>query len=179
MTLNLPLLYGLWLEEYCQISPNKNKSPNLWHVTSILVCCIFEYVVIELADKLYNSVTVCFCLSPWIFIQINFFFSKLPGIEPLTLGLQSQRSTHTSTYSTRLHQFCYLTCLSLLFSCLVLFMYPQRWTSMLYNQSAYKDYRKIKFNLINSKNLRWQRQGLFFLQQVVIKVGCMVLHLAW
>ena len=41
MTLNLPLLYVLWLEEYCMISPNKNKSPNLWHVTSILVCCIF------------------------------------------------------------------------------------------------------------------------------------------
>ena len=41
MTLNLPLLYVLWLEEYCQISPNKNKSPNLWQVTSILVCCIF------------------------------------------------------------------------------------------------------------------------------------------
>ena len=29
------------LVEYCQTSPNKNKSPNLWHVTSILVCCIF------------------------------------------------------------------------------------------------------------------------------------------
>ena len=41
MTLNLPLLYVLWLEEYCQISLNKNKSPNLWHVTSILVYCIF------------------------------------------------------------------------------------------------------------------------------------------
>ncbi len=43
MTLNLPLLYVLWLEEYCQISPNKNRSPNLWHVTSILVCCIFGW----------------------------------------------------------------------------------------------------------------------------------------
>ena len=55
-----------------------------------------QYVLIELADKLYNSVTVCFCVSPWIFIQIN-NFSKLPaaGIEPLTLGLQSQRSTST------------------------------------------------------------------------------------
>jgi hypothetical protein len=42
MSLNLPLLYVVWLEEYFQISPNKNKSPNLWHVTSILVCCIFE-----------------------------------------------------------------------------------------------------------------------------------------
>ena len=44
MTLNLPLLYVLWLEEYCQINPNKNRSPNLWHVTSILVCCIFANV---------------------------------------------------------------------------------------------------------------------------------------
>ena len=25
-----------------QTSPNKNKTPNLWHITSILVCCIFE-----------------------------------------------------------------------------------------------------------------------------------------
>ena len=37
MTLSLPLLYVLWLEEYYQTSPNKNKWPNLWHVTSILV----------------------------------------------------------------------------------------------------------------------------------------------
>ena len=41
MTLNLPLLYFVWTEQYCQPSPNKNKSRNLWHVTSILVCCIF------------------------------------------------------------------------------------------------------------------------------------------
>ena len=44
MTLNLPLLYVLWLEEYCQISPNRNKSPNLWHATSIFVCCIFASI---------------------------------------------------------------------------------------------------------------------------------------
>ena len=43
ITLNLPLLYVLWLEMYCQISPNKNRLPNLWHVTSILVCCIFDF----------------------------------------------------------------------------------------------------------------------------------------
>ena len=37
-----------------------------------------------------------FCLSPWIFIQINNFF-KLPalGIEPLALTLQGQCSTPT------------------------------------------------------------------------------------
>jgi hypothetical protein len=43
MTLYLPLLYFVWNEECCQTSPNKNKSPNLWHITSILVCCIFGY----------------------------------------------------------------------------------------------------------------------------------------
>ena len=40
--MNLPVLYFVWTE-YCQTSPNKNKSPNLWHITSILVCCIFDY----------------------------------------------------------------------------------------------------------------------------------------
>ena len=34
MTLKLPLLYIVCTEEYCQTSPNKNKSPNLWHITS-------------------------------------------------------------------------------------------------------------------------------------------------
>ena len=38
MTLKLPFLYVSWLEEYCQISQNKNKSLDLWHRTSILVC---------------------------------------------------------------------------------------------------------------------------------------------
>ena len=33
MTLNLPLLYFVWTEEYCQTSPNKNKPPNLWHLS--------------------------------------------------------------------------------------------------------------------------------------------------
>ena len=41
MTLNLPLLYFVWTEEYCQTSPNKNKATKSWHLTSILVCCIF------------------------------------------------------------------------------------------------------------------------------------------
>ena len=40
MNFNLPLLYLFWFVEYCQSSPPK-KSPNLWHITSILVCCIF------------------------------------------------------------------------------------------------------------------------------------------
>ena len=53
MTLNLLLLYFVWTEKYCQTSPNKNKSQNLWHVTSILVCCIFglrslEIVLVDL-----------------------------------------------------------------------------------------------------------------------------------
>ena len=47
MTLNLPLLYWFWFVEYCQTCPNKNKSPNLWHVTSILVSCIFGTTFIK------------------------------------------------------------------------------------------------------------------------------------
>ena len=42
MNLNLHLLYFVWTEEYYQNSPNRNKSRNLWHVTCILVCCIFD-----------------------------------------------------------------------------------------------------------------------------------------
>ena len=45
MTLNLPLFYVLWLEEYCQISLNKNRLPNLWHVISILVSCVLAYTI--------------------------------------------------------------------------------------------------------------------------------------
>ena len=51
MTLNLP---WFWFVEYWQTSPNKNKSPNLWHITSILVCCIFRgtYItVIQIAES--------------------------------------------------------------------------------------------------------------------------------
>ena len=47
MTLNLPLMHFVWTEEYCQTSQNKNKSPNLWHVTSILVCCIFDHYIVK------------------------------------------------------------------------------------------------------------------------------------
>ena len=46
-----------------QISQNKKKSPNLWHVTSILVCCIFGY----------NQMTLVQLCSPqclWVAIAI-------------------------------------------------------------------------------------------------------------
>ena len=62
MTLNLPLLYVLWLEEYCQIRPNKNKSPNLWHITSILnsllYFCVSLYWILNLdpCPKYFRSV---------------------------------------------------------------------------------------------------------------------------
>ena len=35
------IIFWFWFVEHCQTSPNKNKSQNLWQVTSILVCCIF------------------------------------------------------------------------------------------------------------------------------------------
>ena len=72
MTLNLPLLYFVWTEEYCQTSPNKNKSPNIWHVSSILVCYIFG-------------------CAPWQFASKNFwkqesFFRTLWNIDELKVG---------------------------------------------------------------------------------------------
>ena len=45
---------------------------------------------------LTHTSLLCFCVSQWIFIQINNFFKlPAPGIEPLTLGLQGQCSTPT------------------------------------------------------------------------------------
>ena len=82
MTLNLPLLYWFWFVEYCQTSPNKSKSPKLWHVTSIVVCCILDlapiYVVFSMTNRgftpLYGPETVFwdhfFCFSRRIFMQI-------------------------------------------------------------------------------------------------------------
>ena len=61
MTLNQPLLYFAWTEEYCHTSPNKNKAPNLWHVTSILVCCIF--VCNRFFESDYKDLKSSFLLS--------------------------------------------------------------------------------------------------------------------
>ena len=68
MTLNLPLLYWFWFVEYCQTSPIKNKSPNLWHIISIFTdrknVTNFLYLVLHLACKvtsyfnLFNSILV-------------------------------------------------------------------------------------------------------------------------
>ena len=69
MTLNLHLLYFVWTEEYCQTSPNKNKSPNLWQVTSILVCCIFVSellrIICALILKIRNlkKFSICYLLQ--------------------------------------------------------------------------------------------------------------------
>ena len=99
MTLNLPLLYVLWLEEYCQISPNKNRSPNLWHVTSILVCCIFAYLS-------WN----CFCAFYSIVwpakINNNLKASKISfltlGDSNKDIGKKAQKTSRLSKASRRL-----------------------------------------------------------------------------
>ena len=90
MTLNLNLLYVLWLEEYCQISPNKNKSPILWHVSSILVCCIFVYfkkalapIFMALKSKIHLSATI----EAWNNLEI----SKCVVVSFVSPILQSRR----------------------------------------------------------------------------------------
>ena len=50
-----------------------------------------------------------FCGSPWIFIQINNFFKlPVPGIEPLTLGLQVQRFPPTPRGTPFIHSIIWL-----------------------------------------------------------------------
>ena len=65
MLLNLPFLYFVWTGEYCQTSPNKNKSPNLWHVTSILSK---NSLIFDKSDHLpnnYEQKMLPFCNSFW------------------------------------------------------------------------------------------------------------------
>ena len=72
MTLNLPLLYFVWTEEYCQTSPNKNKSPNLWHITSILVCCVVDYI----ASNTFVALSINFTIfNLALFLYFDDFFS--------------------------------------------------------------------------------------------------------
>ena len=56
-----------------------------------------QYVVKKLAEKLYNSVTLYFLSKSMNFHPDKQLFFKLLalGLEPLTLGLQSQTSTST------------------------------------------------------------------------------------
>ena len=77
MTLNLPLLYFVWTVEYCQTSSNKNKSRNLWHVTSILVCCIFDEgdaYISYILDVLFLSFNKCWptlFLAHFIILEVQ------------------------------------------------------------------------------------------------------------
>ena len=89
MTLNLSLSYFVCTEEYCQTSPNKNKWPNLWHVTSILVCCIFafneillselrtNFLAILLTKKEIYQFLVCGISSKWYLTWFFFLEDKL------------------------------------------------------------------------------------------------------
>ena len=77
MTLNLPLLYWLWFVEYCQNSPNKNKSPNHWHVTSILVCCIFA-----VSNRIYHAILLqVMCIFLYSALRER---AVVEGIKPTT-----------------------------------------------------------------------------------------------
>ena len=64
--IGIPLLYWFWFVEYYHTSPNKNRSLNLWHVTSILVCCIF-------APAYKNEWSVCLLKN---YYSWDFFFKK-------------------------------------------------------------------------------------------------------
>jgi hypothetical protein len=105
MTLNLPLLYVLWLEEFCRISPYKNKSPNLWHITSILVCCIFAITPWNELQKYLKVREICI-LKAYLPSASDFFFKsknhvavlrysgKIKGILKLISWSQSNFKVH-------------------------------------------------------------------------------------
>ena len=89
MTLNLHLLYFVWTEEYYQNSPNRNKSRNLWHVTCILVCCIFDegdaYIsyILDVLFSFFQQVLAYFISgtfhNSWSAVERKFFsYSSLP-----------------------------------------------------------------------------------------------------
>ena len=93
MTFNLPLLYFVWNEEHCQTSPNKNKSTNLWHLTSIkssifltsglliplTVVCIFGWSFFQFFEKPTTKQKYHFPALP---ITYQYFFGKISGISP-------------------------------------------------------------------------------------------------
>ena len=88
MTLNLPLLYVLWLEEYCQISPNKNKSPNLWHVTSIWFSPdkILQNEAFWITLEWSYYVLIYYIVSAWkewFLLSNRDFFAAVPLLNPL------------------------------------------------------------------------------------------------
>ena len=65
-----------------------------------------QYFVIELADKLYNSVTIWFCVSPWIFIQINNFF-QVAGAGVWTADAWITKPLYLYTTHWTHHSFAY------------------------------------------------------------------------
>ena len=55
MTLNLPLTYFVWTEEYYQTSLNKNKSPNLcWHIHKKHLSVLYFWSAIYKKAYLYQ-----------------------------------------------------------------------------------------------------------------------------
>ena len=87
MILTLLLSYCVWTEEYYQTSPNKNKSPNLWHLTNILVCCIFAHakeksahfrIVLFFCAFTQCAVLVLYKLFLRVLIQLT--FGSLQGL---------------------------------------------------------------------------------------------------
>ena len=119
MTLNLPLLYVLWLEEYCQVSPNKNKSPNLWHVTSNLVCCIFgctSLILVYNSDQtqvkcllsqqhmlLYQKVTQSKCYFIWCILDLTERCKFISKCHPDVLSVFAVLVwTHSNLYNSHI-----------------------------------------------------------------------------
>ena len=67
-----------------RVLPNKNKSPNIWHITSILVCCIFG--------------------PPVMVPQVDFFICFLEEFEDTKKTFWNKLTFKNSNTTSKLHQ---------------------------------------------------------------------------
>ena len=100
MTLNLPLLYFVWTEEYCQTSPNKHKSPNLWHVTSIFVCCIFAFILKRYTFKEIFFLSV-YCYASYL-IYTSLIFYWVPNSIATIMTIDQPTIARVSKYCPKI-----------------------------------------------------------------------------
>ena len=146
-----------WIEEYCQTSPNKNQSPNLWHVTSILVCCIFDegdaYIsyILDVLFSFFQQVLAYFISgtfhNSWSAVERKFFsysslsiyFTKFNFIFHFTLKkMENWNSWQKLYFWCKTMIFCYQNCSDLLGKKIVLVIKKNFWYSRLKAETLQK-----------------------------------------
>ena len=147
MTLNLPLLDWFWFVEYCQTSPNKNKSPNLWHVTSIPQLSLSQ-LGSTLCPSHYNAPLWIFgpCDGPKcrILIENSAIKGDLKFAWPLGISIQQALSMAPKRYHPINYSF-------------LLFLFPR---AVQLRQDTVWEFKKKKKIIIENSKLMQSFRGL-------------------